>query len=110
MIRLDDGPWCFLCSIVLLQSVCFSLLKIFALKWILVLACCFRQTSKRHLLLWLTDGEDELDDESPRIKNQRRLSISPSTNSIFIKTLDATAVSIFVSGFKFTITFAVGQL
>ena len=59
-----------------------------------MLACCFRQTSKRHLLLWLTDGEDELDDESPSIKNQRRLAFSPSTNSIFIKTLDATTVSI----------------
>ena len=47
-------------------------LKIFALKWIFVLACCFRQTSKRHLL-WLTDGEDELDGESPSIKNQRWL-------------------------------------
>ena len=40
-------------------------LKIFALKWIFVLACCFRQTSKCQLLLWLTDGKDELDDESP---------------------------------------------
>jgi hypothetical protein len=41
----------------------------FALKWIFVLACSFRQTSKRHLLLWLTDGDDELDDESPNAKN-----------------------------------------
>ena len=69
-------------------------LKIFALKWIFVLACCFRQTSKRHLLLWLTDGGDALDDESPSIKKRRRLAFSPSTNSIFIKTLDATTVSI----------------
>ena len=94
MIRLDDGPWCFLYSFVLLQSVCFFSLKIFVLKWIFVLACCFRQTSKRHLLLWLTAGEDELDDESPSIKNQRQLAFSPSTNAIFIKTLDATTVSI----------------
>ena len=71
MIRLDDGPWCFLCFFILLQSVTFFSLKIFALKWIFVLACCFRQTSKRHLLLWLTDGEDELDDESPRIKKTK---------------------------------------
>ena len=69
-------------------------LKIFALKWIFVLACCFRQTSKRHLLLWLTDGGDALDDESPSIKKRRRLAFSPCTNSIFIKTLDATTVSI----------------
>ena len=73
--------------------VCAFLSEIFALKWSFVLACCFRQTSKRHLL-WLTDGEDELDDESPSIKNQRRLAFSPSTNSIFIETLDATTVSI----------------
>ena len=46
-----------------------SSLKISALKWIFVLACSFRQTSKRHLLLWLTDGDDELDDESPDAKN-----------------------------------------
>ena len=52
-----------------------------------MLACCFRQTSKRHLLLWLTDGEDELDDESPSIKNQRRLAFSPSTNSYSSKPL-----------------------
>ena len=57
-------------------------LKIFALQWIFVLACCFRQ------------GEDELDDESPNIKKQRRLAFSTSTNSILIKTLDATTVSI----------------
>ena len=94
MIRLDNGPWCFLCSFVLLQSVRFFSLKIFALKWIFVLACCFRQTSKRHLLLWLTDGGGALDDESPSIKKRRRLAFSPSTNSIFIKTLDATTVSI----------------
>ena len=68
-------------------------MKIFALKWIFVLACCFRQTSKRHLLLWLTDGGDALDDESPSIKKRRRLAFSPSTNSIFIKTLDATTAS-----------------
>ena len=37
---------------------------------------------------------NELDDESPRIKNQRRLAFSPSTNSTFVKTLDATTVSI----------------
>lgn len=70
-------------------------LKIFALKWIFVLACSFRQTRKRHLLLWLTDGEDELDDESPNAKKKTRwLAFSISTNSIFIKTLDATIVSI----------------
>ena len=44
-------------------------LKIFPLKWIFVLACSFRQTSKHHSLLWLTDGDDELDDESPNAKN-----------------------------------------
>ena len=110
MIRLDDGPWCFLCSFHSASECEVFSLKIFALKWIFVLACCFRQTSKRHLLLWLTDGEDELDDESPSIKNQRRLAFSPSTNSIFIKTLDATTVSILFLVFKFTITFAVGQL
>ena len=75
-----------------------------------MLACCFRQTSKRHLLLWLTDGGDALDDESPSIKKTETVSIFPSTNSIFIKTRDATTVSILFSGFKFTITFAVGQL
>ena len=52
-------------------------LKIFALKWIFVLACCFRQTSKRHLLLWLTDGGDALDDESPSIKKTETVSIFP---------------------------------
>ena len=33
-----------------------------------MLACSFRQTSKHHLLLWLTDGDEELDDESPNAK------------------------------------------
>ena len=69
-------------------------LKIFALKWIFVLACSFRQTSKHHSLLWLTDGDDELDDESPNAKKHSWLAFSISTNSIFIKTLDATTVSI----------------
>ena len=41
-----------------------------------MLACCFRQTSKRHLLPWLTDVEDELDDESPSIKT-KTVSIVP---------------------------------
>ena len=68
MIRLGAGPWCFLCSFILLQSVRVPL-TIFALMWIFVLACSFRQTSKRHLLLWLTDGDDDLDDESPSAKN-----------------------------------------
>ena len=53
-----------------------------------------RQASRQALGLWKLPAEDELDDESPSIKNQRRLAFSPSTNSIFIKTLDATTVSI----------------
>ena len=69
-------------------------LKIFALKWIFVLAYSFRQTSKHYSLLWLTDGDDELDDESPNAKKHSWLAFSISTNSIFIKTLDATIVSI----------------
>ena len=69
-------------------------LKIFALKWIFVLACSFRQTSKHYSLLWLMDGDDELDDESPNAKKDSWLAFSISTNPIFIKTLDATIVSI----------------
>ena len=81
----------------------------FVLKWIFVLACCFRQTSKRHLLLWLTDGEDELDDESPSIKNQRRLAFPLRPIPYLSKPL-MLPLFYFVSGFKLTITFAVGQL
>ena len=69
-------------------------LKIFTLKWIFVLACCFRQSSKRHLLLWLTYGEDELDDESPSIKKPKTVSIFPFDQFHIHQTLDATTVSI----------------
>ena len=67
MIRLDDGLPVFFVPSSPSECEVFSL-KIFALKWIFVLACCFRQTSKRHLLLWWTDGGDALDDESPSEK------------------------------------------
>ena len=53
MIRLDDGPWCFLCSFVLLQSVCFSL-KIFA--EVDFCACLWFQADKQTPLTPLVDG------------------------------------------------------
>ena len=68
MIRLDDGVAVFFVLSSPSECEVFSL-KNLDLKWNFVLACCFRQTSKRHLLLWLTDGGDALDDESPSIKN-----------------------------------------
>ena len=96
---LYDKAWCWALVFSLFfysASECevFSL-NICDLKWIFVLACSFRQTSKRHLLLWLTDGDDELDDESvTQFKKHSWLALSISTNSIFIKTFDATTVSI----------------
>ena len=70
---LYDKAWCWVLVFSLFfysasQCEVFPL-KLSALKWIFVLACSFRQTSKRYLLLWLTDGDDELDDESPSAKN-----------------------------------------